>query len=228
MNGAGCERIVEVVIYIFCLQVALLTTEEQEDQVHCRAKTSSPWRFGIYTVASNVSSAMYFMSEFLSWRYQQPDLATAVPTLQVLKYCDVNLQDWMEACGLKVEMTQLEPDLQKALECVGPSYAGHLKVCAQFVSSREVIITLHGSSYYLKDEFARWQGFYVTRSGVEVAQKESGALYARRSPRLLVERGLDVVLEPLKEIFVKEVEVTLAANVAVPATTTSELKSMLV
>ena len=172
MNGAGCERKVEVVIYIFCLQVALLTTEEQEDQVHCRAETSSPWRFGIYTVASNVSSAMYFMSEFLSWRYQQPDLATAVPTLQVLKYCDVNLQDWMEACGLKVEMTQLEPDLQKALECLGPSYAGHLKVCARFVSSREVIITLHGSSYYLKDEFARWRGFYVTRSGVEVAQKE--------------------------------------------------------
>ena len=66
MNGAGCERIVEVVIYIFCLQVALLTTEEQEDQVHCRAETSSPWRFGIYTVASNVSSAMYFMSEFLT------------------------------------------------------------------------------------------------------------------------------------------------------------------
>ena len=63
---------------------------------------------------------------------------------------------------------------------------------------------------------------------LEVAQKESGALYARRSPRLLVERGLDVVLKPLKEIFVKEVEVTLAANVAVPATTTSELKSMLV
>lgn len=165
MNGAGCERIVEVVIYIFCLQVALLTAEEQEDQVHCRAETSSPWHFGIYTVASNVSSAMYFMSEFLSWRYQQPDLATAAPTLQVLKYCDVNLQDWMEACGLKVEMTQLEPDLQKALECVGPSYAGHLKVCAQFVSSREVIVTLHGSSYYLKDEFAQWQGFYVTRSG---------------------------------------------------------------
>ena len=125
-------------------------------------------------------------------------------------------------------MTQVEPDLQKALECVGPIYAGHLKVCAQFVSSPEVMITLHGSSYYLKDEFARWQGFYVTHSGVEVAQKESGALYARRSPPLLVERGLDVVLKPLKEIFVKEVEVTLAANVAVPATTTSELKRMLV
>lgn len=201
---------------------------EQMDQVHCRAEMSSPWHFGIYTVASNVSSAMYFLSEFLIWRYQQPDLATAVPTLQVVKYCDVNLQEWMEACTLKVEMTQVEFELQKALECVPPSYAGHLKVCAQFVSSREVVITLHGSSYYLKDEFARWQGFYVTRSGVEMAQKETGAAYARRSPRLLVERGLDMVLKPLKEIVVKEIEVTLAAGVAVPATTTAELKSMLV
>ena len=235
MKKDGCETRVEAVMYEsslvkYCCKVwqCTMPTEEQMDQMHCRAEMSSPWHFGIYTVASNVSSAMYFLSEFLIWRYQQPDLATAVPTLQVVKYCDVNLQEWMEACTLKVEMTQVEFELQKALECVPPSYAGHLKVCAQFVSSREVVITLHGSSYYLKDEFARWQGFYVTRSGVEMAQKETGAAYARRSPRLLVERGLDMVLKPLKEIVVKEIEVTLAAGVAVPATTTAELKSMLV